>query len=74
MSPDHLEPAPGRTPIRLDARRTAVILRPILERPELLMVALFLDGEVLEVIDDPAEVAAYLWALERLEVDVRPSM
>lgn len=50
-------PAPGRYPFPLSPRWTAVAIVPV---PGFVAVGLFLDGEPVEVLTDPDEVASYL--------------
>lgn len=59
---DHVEllPAPGRYPFPLTARWTAVVIEPL---PGALAVGLFLDGQPVEVIDEPEDVRDYLRTL-----------
>lgn len=58
-----ISPAPGRYPFPLTPRWTAVAIVPV---PGVVMLGLFLDGEPVEVLTEPEEVAARLLAIGRL--------
>lgn len=49
-----ISPAPGRHPIHLTSRWTIAVLEPV---PGMVDVGVFLDGELLYVIDEPASEA-----------------
>lgn len=61
LHPD-LSPAPGRVPFDLGGGWTAVILHPI-AGIDLAVVGLFLEGELVEVLDEDDEVHSYVQAL-----------
>ena len=52
-----LELAPGRYPIPRSNRWTLVVLVPVFG---VVVLGLFLDGEIVELIDDPLDVLGYL--------------
>ncbi len=55
-----LSPAPGRYPFPLSSSWTAVALEPL---AGLFVVGLFLDGDLVELVDDPPDVRGYLRVL-----------
>jgi hypothetical protein len=52
-----LHPAPGRVPIPLSPRWTAVFLEPL---PGVLARGLFLDGAPVEILTEPDDVRGHL--------------
>ena len=58
-----ISPAPGRCPIPLSPRWTAVFLEPL---PGVLAFGLFLDGAPVEVVTEPDDVQAHLGGLLRV--------
>jgi hypothetical protein len=55
-----LRPAPGRFPIQLSARWTAVFIEPL---PGVLALGLFLDGASVEIVTEPDDVRGHLTLL-----------
>ena len=64
-----LEFAPGRYPFPLSDRWILVVLVPV---PGVVVLGLFLDGEIVELVDDPLDVLGYL-RLGRLPARVASS-
>lgn len=62
MDPVDTSPAPGRWPIRLSPRWTAVVLEPI---PGRLALGFFRDGVPVEVVDDDEDARAHVIGLRR---------